>query len=89
MKLTAFPQESLEVAIVIVCSFTIFGHGHEEAHEEDDEHQQHKSNGILESPPESRGKGLVALLSGHFIVLFIPEVGEGHDQQAENGVERV
>jgi len=63
--------------------------GHEEANEEDGNHENDEGNCVLEGAPDALSNRLLAVLGRIFVVLLVVEVGEGHDQQAQQGVERV
>ena len=73
-------------------SIAILGHGDEEAHKKQDDNQSYKGNGIFECSPEALSKCLTSLLCSDLIILFVPKVGEGYDdetQQSIQGEERV
>ena len=63
--------------------------GDEEAYEEQYDGEQDEDDGVLESSPEAASGRLAALVARNFVVLFVPEVGEGHDEQAEHGIQTV
>ena len=54
----------------------------EEANQEQDHYQNQESDGVLECTPEPVTNALRAFLGSNLIVLFVPEVGEWHNQQA-------
>lgn len=79
--------EEVEVeTLVVLC---LFGERNEEADEEDDDDEQQEGNGVLERAQDALADSLLAVLGGIIVVLLVVEVGEGNDQQAEDGVERV
>lgn len=62
---------------------------HKEADQEENDAEQDKSQSPLGSSPESAQDGLVSLVGGNLVILFVVEVGKRHDQQTENRVQAV
>ena len=67
----------------------LLGNWDEETDQEQNEADSNEHNGVLESAPESATQCLGAVLGGHLVVFFVPEVGEWHDEQAEYGIQAV
>lgn len=67
----------------------LLGNWNEEADQEQDDTDGNEDDGVLEGAPESAAEGLGAVLGGHLVVLFIPEVGEGHYEQAQDSIQTV
>lgn len=63
--------------------------GDEKAHQEEDEDNCNKSDGVLESTPQSPTNRLSPLLALDLIVFLVPEVCERDYQQAEHGIQAV
>lgn len=89
MRRTIFPQQVLEITIVVMRALAVFCSRDEEANEEDNDDKEDERYGILESSPEPRDDCLIALFGGKLIIFFIPEVGERDHQEAEKSIERV
>ncbi|KAH9825751.1 retinitis pigmentosa 1-like 1 protein isoform X2, partial [Teratosphaeria destructans] len=79
-------QGSLAVSVLIAGSL---GDGHEEADQEQNDTQEHKGDGVLEGAPDPLADGLTALGGGDLVVLLVQEIGEGDDEQQEEGVQAV
>jgi hypothetical protein len=62
---------------------------YEEADQEEGNDKDEEGNCVLGSAPDALSKSLFPVLGRIFIVFLVQEVGEGHDKQTENCVERV
>ncbi|CRK18528.1 hypothetical protein BN1708_012373 [Verticillium longisporum] len=82
-------EESLEVVEIPAGLGVVAGGGHEEADEEEDQDERHKDSRVLEGADETGGKGSGALLVFDLVVLLVEEVGEGDDEETQQGVEAV
>jgi hypothetical protein len=86
---TVLGEQVLEVVQVAVIISRLLSNWDEEADQEQDHADGNEDDGVLECAPQSAAEGLGAVLGGHLIVFFIPEVGEWHDEQAENSIQAV
>ncbi|CRK33933.1 hypothetical protein BN1708_006202, partial [Verticillium longisporum] len=82
-------EKSLEVVEIPACLGIVAGGGHEEADEEEDQHESHKDSCVLEGADKTGGKGSGSLLVFDLVVLLVEEVGEGDDEETQQGVEAV
>jgi hypothetical protein len=88
--LTVLRQKVLEVVeIETLVVLGLLCEGNEEANEENDDHEENEGNGVLEGTPYALSGSLLAMLCRVLIVLLVPEVGEGYDDEAEKRIERV
>lgn len=88
IKLTVLGQQVLE-KVQIAVLLCLLGHGDEEANQEQDDDESNESDCVLERSPQSASEGLSALIGGDLVVFFIPEIGEGDNEQAEQRVQAV
>lgn len=72
----------LEIVQIIVSTFSVFGNRYEEANQEHSHDQNDESDGVFECSPEPLAQRLIPLLSIDFVILFMPEVGEGKNEEA-------
>lgn len=72
--------------LVVLC---LLGEGYEEAYQEDGNDEDEESESVLESTPDALTSSLLSMLGGILVVFLVPEVGEGNDEQAQHGIERV
>lgn len=79
--------EVVEIETLVVLG--LFGKGHEETNQKDDDDEDKEGNGVLESTPDALSSSLLSMLCRVLVVFLVPEVGEGHDDQAEQRVKRV
>ena len=86
---TVLGEQVLEVVQIAVIVSSLLGDWDEEADQEQDKTDGNEDDGVFESAPESAAEGLGAILGGHLVVFLVPEVGEGHDEQAEDSVKAV
>jgi hypothetical protein len=88
--LTVFREEVLEVVqIQALVVLGLLREGHEEADEEQSDNEHDEGDGVLECAPDALAGSLLSILGRVLVVLLVQEVGEGHDEQAQQGVERV
>lgn len=88
--LTVLREKMLEV--VEVEALVVLGllrERHEEANQEESNDEDDEGNGVLEGAPDALAGRLFSMLCRVLVVFLVVEVGKGHDDQAEQGVERV
>lgn len=88
-KLTVLGQQVLEEVQVEVLLGSVLCNGYEEAYQEDDDNEKNEANGVFEGAPETAASSLRALLCGNVITLLVPEVSEGNNDQAQDGIQAV
>lgn len=86
---TVLGEQVLEVVQIAVVISSLLGNWDKEADQEQDDADSNEDDGVLEGAPESAAKSLGAVLGGHLVVFLIPEVGEWHDEQAEDSIQAV
>lgn len=75
-------EEMLEIVQIIVSTLSIFGNRYEKANQEHSYNENDESDGVFECSPEPLAQGLIPFLSIDFVILFMPEVSEGKDEEA-------
>ena len=82
-------EEMLEIVQIIVSTLSVFGNRYEKANQEHSQDQNDESDGVFERSPKPLAQRLISFLSIDFVILFMPEVGEGKHEEAQQRIKRV